>query len=1270
MFAALFVAMSPPALAAPGPFTLSTNGSLPNVAVDDKGTAHIVWVEGHIDPDGLANDVLRYCQIPSGGTACAVTASLTPPRGSSASSDSNGPKVLLGPAGQVVLLTHRCCEAVMLPDGTTITQPTFAYVSTDNGQNFTGPAATGATPNLAGTTDISGGAAFGPGDSTVSAISGGGGNLTYQAMKLGSPVGASAVLGDTTGHLTPYHGTVAMADPSTPIAAGDDLHDTYWWLWGGSGDPNDVRTWKPPVRITGETSPRLTSGPRGVFLLTQRQTPGGQQLVSRHFNGTSFDDPVPVSETGNPKFGDVFQDSGGTLHAVWVDGSGALRYATSSDGFSWPNLSVLAPNSFSIFNPRVSACGPNNGFAVWDDNNSNGAHGIVSARALGAANACISSAPFYDVRVQSIEITQGIQNDQQGQPSFGGPGDPQSQNYGANEPPVDAGAIAEEVSDSSPTAGGGPGAFAILAEQKPTLARVFVALPTPPPNGVLPGVNVELHGYSHGHELPGSPLMPVGGPASISRRDDFLDWVSAQHSPDGAFDFMLPADWTTAGDGHLTLKATVIPPGGFGSNVPASAVPGGLIQCRGCQSAHGTFTLNEIRFAHFGPFTIRPFALAYGPGTGPRDPATVFNRFSELVPLAPNDLVVTPYVGTVDMSGTEAAIAFDTASLAAKGLQLSAAGQYALVTQKYMDAMSEIEHANQVSGASTIGTMVAGVLADDKKFAGAAVRHLPYQLPYAIVTANRPLTSVAHELTHEIGRVHASPCTPGADVQRHENWPPDQRGDIHGIGMDLYSADANGRHPIIGPGVANTPSEIFDYMGYCAQNGPDAAGNPDPNSWISLWGWNEEAICLALYSSGNPRKPICSAGPLDSAGNAQAYDEDSGEPQSARDQSSTASATPEHALVVTASQLPSGVQISDLQPTDASLPGRGFASGYTAVALNAAGGVVGQAPLLANIVHGDPRAGEKLGASAMLLSGVVEAQGAVRMRILDQGTTVSERVASANAPIVKLRAPHGKRVKGNRIIVKWRAIDNDAGATLRTRVDYSADNGVHWTPVSLGPDRGRTVIERRSLVASRRARIRLVVDDGFNYTTAISKPFRVDPLPPLVRIFSLGKRPRLMSNATLTLTGEAIDGSLRSLRARSLRWYLGRRRLGSGDTLAVTSLPPGTKRITLVARDAHGLTGHASIVVQIKGLPPQFTRLRGPSSLSRKAHTLTLTVTASDPATLVVEGVGVHTTSIAVGRKARKVKIKVRSGPTSLALRLTLHARTGSTTLTATIPRR
>jgi hypothetical protein len=101
----------------------------PAVAVDGKGTAHVVWQEERAEqemvPPDHAGDAIHYCQIAERKRSCAGERTLTAP-----GSDAGGPRVLLT-GNTVVVVTTRCC--IDADDGGSVT---YAFTSSDGGASF------------------------------------------------------------------------------------------------------------------------------------------------------------------------------------------------------------------------------------------------------------------------------------------------------------------------------------------------------------------------------------------------------------------------------------------------------------------------------------------------------------------------------------------------------------------------------------------------------------------------------------------------------------------------------------------------------------------------------------------------------------------------------------------------------------------------------------------------------------------------------------------------------------------------------------------------------------------------------------------------------------------------------------------------------------------------------------------------------------------------------------------------------------------------------
>jgi hypothetical protein len=201
--------------------------------------------------------------------------------------------------------------------------------------------------------------------------------------------------------------------------------------------------------------------------------------------------------------------------------------------------------------------------------------------------------------------------------------------------------------------------------------------------------------------------------------------------------------------------------------------------------------------------------------------------------------------------------------------------------------------------------------------------------------------------------------------------------------------------------------------------------------------------------------------------------------------------------------------------------------------------------------------------------------------------------------------------------------------------------------------------------ASRRARVLVRVNDGFDETGARSARFRARGVAPVVRILSPRPGARVLNSSTLVLSGQAIDDASRPITRRArLAWFAGRRRLGRGVTLSTADLTPGRQRIRLVATDRTGRHGTASATVTVVATKPQLLALSGPKRVSTKAHTVTLRIAASVRSTLTAGG-----RSFIVGHAARSVRVPIRAGRRTLRLQLVLRAGGRRTALAIALPR-
>jgi hypothetical protein len=495
---------------------------------------------------------------------------------------------------------------------------------------------------------------------------------------------------------------------------------------------------------------------------------------------------------------------------------------------------------------------------------------------------------------------------------------------------------------------------------------------------------------------------------------------------------------------------------------------------------------------------------------------------------------------------------------------------------------------------------------------------------FAFVNSPEPLVSVAHELFHLFGRPHASVCNGanigvGGGTVPAETWPPDQQGYLQSVGLAPAEPGYQFPYQVI-PATSAAGTQWYDFMSYC-----DNVYDGDPltgthNAWVSVHNWNA-VLSEFGYSAG------------------------------ARDQRAApaAAAHTVASLQVRASVAPGGqVTIGDVEPVKAP-PQKPPASPYDLIATGPTGATLAEIPMQISFSHVDARPPVPI----LTLTGVVPAAGVTGFRIAASGTTVATRTENRFAPVVKVpRTPSFGKTNAT---LHWKASERGGGA-LAVEVDYSGDGGRTWNPIWIGPNLGSALVPLRYLFRSADARMRVIVNDGFRDASASSRRFHSPGAPPSVQIVMPWSGTREFNDAPLGLSGQAFDDSSRMLAGKHLRWMLGHRLLGTGAQITVTGLPAGRRRIELIATDRFGRSGHASVVVVLGASRPVFIELSVPRRAARKAQSLRVTVASSLQATLVVAINGLPVQRFAVGRRGRRLKLRIRRGRATLELKLSLRA--------------
>jgi IPT/TIG domain len=816
-----------------------------------------------------------------------------------------------------------------------------------------------------------------------------------------------------------------------------------------------------------------------------------------------------------------------------------------------------------------------------------------------------------------------------------------------------------------------------LVAGKMTVARLYVAPPSTALDGLrLPtsmpvsGLTAQLYGYTpSGQPLPDSPLhSPYGPLKSDGKARATLPYIGAGPVSDqelvsnaNAYTFTLPDSWTQGTSdafGHVVKTIKLL-----GRLVPSE----GYVSSGACNSSD-TFRLNDIPFTDTEPpafaSVVYPVALMNG-NQLPASPDKLFADTVNMMPLPDGGLGPYldggAYAGTVNITSIVHGPCGVDVGACEYSRMLSI---LALLSQTYPDAAGFDEHVAAVGlpvEASQAANGVPGnydvAFDDPSEHGGDAVFNDPFNL--------------MHELGHEFGLEHASGAC-GADVNLATNtpgtfwvaWPPDQQGDgeLEGIGLNTtvqpYAFIASGVQQGVAVGNPVDTPDAYDFMSYCA---PALNGGPD--SWISPINWAQLIANFATPADLGSEASV--QGDIARAAGAAPTSAEGSLPMDSEVDAAQLSVT--GFISEAGSSISVGPQVGPPDPVGSAN------DSFTLAARNASGTTIASVPMTAitgghidPIGRPDHTPPGQPASPFVQISGEVRAAGVASLQISDDGTVVVTRDKPAKAPRVTVLAPtrHLRVGNGRGVLVRWRASDPEHLA-LTVSIDDSVNDGRTWRTIYGGPNTGRVTLPSFYFTASTHARVRVVINDGWSDTTAVSPQFVALGSPPDVTIqTAFAKRMRVPGDGQIQLTGSALDQATQTLSGRQLKWYDGPFLLGTGVDLTAGPLPDGVNHLRLVARDPAGRTASATLTINVNPVRFRFVKLKIPKHASRTAHKLTLRGSAPLPLTV---SIGRH--HYRLTHKAKNLTFPISRGSTPLLLRVTVTSAGVSTPFAVRVTR-
>jgi hypothetical protein len=199
------------------------------------------------------------------------------------------------------------------------------------------------------------------------------------------------------------------------------------------------------------------------------------------------------------------------------------------------------------------------------------------------------------------------------------------------------------------------------------------------------------------------------------------------------------------------------------------------------------------------------------------------------------------------------------------------------------------------------------------------------------------------------------------------------------------------------------------------------------------------------------------------------------------------------------------------------------------------------------------------------------------------GRELAAQKISRSSPSVRL----GKvKKKGDEVKVRWRSRDRDGGKRTHS-VLYSSD-GKEYLPVAAGLKGRSYTVDLSALPGGKKARIRVVANDGVLTGSATSKAFGVPVKAPEVSILSPAPGQAFDSDDQVQLTADVRDLQDRQFAAKDIVWRSNLQgELGTGPSL-LTRLDAGSHEITATATNSGRKSGSASLRVEVEAVPPVF----------------------------------------------------------------------------------
>lgn len=208
--------------------------------------------------------------------------------------------------------------------------------------------------------------------------------------------------------------------------------------------------------------------------------------------------------------------------------------------------------------------------------------------------------------------------------------------------------------------------------------------------------------------------------------------------------------------------------------------------------------------------------------------------------------------------------------------------------------------------------------------------------------------------------------------------------------------------------------------------------------------------------------------------------------------------------------------------------------------------------------------------------------GTRSVRVVEDGTNriLASQAVSASPPSISgvelVGAPNP--VSGE-VSVAWSASDPD-GDLLRFDLLRSRDGGASFEPALLSVPASPAVVDTAAWGGGS-AILRVVASDGVQSATADSAPFSVAAKAPVITVTAPTEGLQVEYGQLVSFLAEVKDPQEAPFAPSDIVWSNAYRTLGVGPSIAVANLEVGSNLVTVVARNAAGLSSSASVTVQV-----------------------------------------------------------------------------------------